>query len=241
MAAASAPPAAGKKSVWPYVLFGCLGLILIGVLGMVATGLFVFNKVKQAGLDPELMQKNPAVAITKMMAAVNPDIEIINVDESRGIVTVRDKKQNKVLTLNFEDIKNGKIVFEEPGKGKVEIKGDGNQMQISTPEGTAEVGTGKMTLPAWLPKYPSVEAVGLNVAGPDNGTVMFTTTDDPVKVGALYESALKQAGLTVNKNTFAVGGGSTVILSGEADGKKANITTTVHEGKTQVTIVYGSK
>lgn len=234
------PPAAGKKSVWPYVLFGCLGLILISVLGMVATGLFVFNKVKQAGLDPELMQKNPAVAITKMIAAVNPDIEIINVDESRGIVTVRDKKQNKVLTLNFEDIKNGKIVFEEPGKGKVEIKGEGGQMQISTPEGTAEIGTGKMTLPGWIPKYASVDTVGLNVASPKGGTVSFTTADDPVKVGAFYDGALKQAGLTVSKNSFAMGGASTVTVAGEADGKKVNITAAVSDGKTQVTIMYES-
>ncbi|MCC6586323.1 MAG: hypothetical protein IT168_06350 [Bryobacterales bacterium] len=238
---AAAPPVPAKKSVWPYVLFGCLGVIVLGALGIIGTGYFVVKKVKQAGFDPELMQRNPAVAITKILAAANPEIEVMNVDESRGIITVRDKTNGKVLTLNFEDVKNGRIVFEEPGKGKVEIKGEGSQMQISTPEGTAEIGTGKMTLPAWIPKYSSIAAIGVNVAGPKGGTVSFTSSDSAAAVAGFYENAFQQGGLKVNKTTAGAGEQSAIVISAQGEGKSVNLTATPADGKVQVTILYESK
>ena len=65
--------------------------------------MFVKQKVKQAGLDPELMQKNPALAISKLVTAFNPDLEVVKVDDDRGIITVYNKKDNKTLTINLED------------------------------------------------------------------------------------------------------------------------------------------
>ena len=34
--------------------------------------MFVVNKAKQAGLDPDLIKKNPALAAAKLAVAANP-------------------------------------------------------------------------------------------------------------------------------------------------------------------------
>jgi hypothetical protein len=72
-----------------------------------------------------------------MMAAVNPDIEVLDVDEDRGLVKVREKKTGKTLTLNFEDLKKGKIV-------------------VKTNEGEEVAVGGKWEPPDWVPSYPGV-------------------------------------------------------------------------------------
>ena len=55
---------------------GCGVVVVIVVVVLIAGGLFVAHKVKQAGFDPELWQKNPAVAASKMITALNPDLEV---------------------------------------------------------------------------------------------------------------------------------------------------------------------
>ena len=74
-AGAATPPVAKKKGPLFWVLTGCLGIVVIGGILMVAGGLFIWNKAKQAGFDPALMRSNPGLAVAKMMAAVNPDID----------------------------------------------------------------------------------------------------------------------------------------------------------------------
>ena len=68
------PPGAGlpaPKKVSPvvWILGGCAVLVFLGVAAMTVGGLFIAHKVKQAGLDPDLMQKHPEVAVVKMIVA----------------------------------------------------------------------------------------------------------------------------------------------------------------------------
>ena len=58
-----APQPAPKKKISPivWILGGCGVFVVLAILVVIAGGLFVFNKAKQAGLDPELMRKNPAL------------------------------------------------------------------------------------------------------------------------------------------------------------------------------------
>lgn len=238
--AAAPAPAGGKRTIWPFFLFGCLGLIVLSVLAMVGTGLFVAKKVKDAGLDPALMEKNPAAAVAKILATVNPDIEILNFDEGRGIIRVREKSTGKVMTLNFEDAKRGKIVFQEEGKGEVRIEGEGGNVRVATPEGTAEIGAGTMKLPAWLPAYPSIAAVDMNITTPQGGSVVFRTQHDTAAVAAFYESALGKAGMKVNKTTTQQAGeNASFVLIGTKGESTASVSVAPDgQGGTRVTLSY---
>ncbi|MCL4852639.1 MAG: hypothetical protein KJZ78_14835, partial [Bryobacteraceae bacterium] len=117
-AAEVAPP--GKKKVSPivWILAGLVGFfLLIGIL-VVGAGFFVVNKVKNAGFDTELMQKNPVLGAAKIAVALNPEVEVLNVDEEKGTLSIRDKKTGKVITMNAEDVKEGKITFSDESTGE---------------------------------------------------------------------------------------------------------------------------
>ena len=182
------PPPAGlpaPKKVSPvvWILGGCAVLVVLAVAAMMIGGLFIAHKVQQAGLDPDLLQKHPELAVVKMMVAANPDAELVSIDESRGIVTVRDKKTGKTVTMNFEDIKRGKMSFESEGK-KVEMEGHGEgdtgSFTVKTDEGTAKFGAGAVKMPAWLPAYGGVSVQGF-VSFPSSEARIISSRSSTVK------------------------------------------------------------
>src|SRR6187455_2979747 len=72
-----AAPAKRKTSPIVWVLVIILGIFVLGFVGVVGTGLFVYSKVRQAGVDPELFRTNPGLAVSRLIAAVNPDVEVV--------------------------------------------------------------------------------------------------------------------------------------------------------------------
>src|SRR5689334_10874036 len=83
------PPPPKKSNVLVWVLVGIGGFLLVVVIAVVCAGIFLVHKAKQAGLDPDLIRKNPAMASVRVMAALNPNIEILSFDEDRSKVMVR--------------------------------------------------------------------------------------------------------------------------------------------------------
>jgi hypothetical protein len=244
------PPAPPQKktSPWVWVLGGCGILIVIAVLVLVVGGLFVAHKVKQAGFDPDLMKKNPALAAAKMMAAVNPNAEVVSVDESRGLITVRDKKTGKTVTMNFEDIKNGKMSFKDEKGEELSIQGEGESGRFSmkTKEGEVNFG-GKWTQPGWLPSYPGVTITGTvaSKGGQESsGTGSFTTNRSLDQILDFYESGLKGQGLDVERTiTTAGGSGKMGILTAHDSGSKrqATVHAMTEGGENRVTVTFSSK
>ena len=81
----AAPPAsggAGKIILWIVGIFA--GLVVLVIVAAAAVGFFVIHKAKQAGLDPELMKKNPVLAAVKFSVAANPDVELVSSNDSLG-------------------------------------------------------------------------------------------------------------------------------------------------------------
>ncbi len=239
----SAPPIApmaAKKGLGPlgWILVTLGALFAVFVVVILAGGLFIMHKVKQSGLDPDLMKRNPALAVTKLISTVNPNTEVLGVDESRGIIHVRDKQTGKTFTMNFEDAKHGRMVFQEDGKDAVTVTatGDGQKahvvvqskgkdaltlnasadekngrVDIRTSDGTATFGTGAANAPSWLPAYPGSQPEGLVGAATrdtTSGSFHFLTNDGIEKVASFYKAALKSAGLKIDS-----------ITSSEASGK----------------------
>ena len=247
------PPPQKKSNVLVWVVAGCATFLVIGVIVVFLGGLFVWNKAKEAGLDPELMQKKTALAVAKMMVATNPDVELVSVDDEKGLITVRDKKTGKTITVNLDEAKSGKITFKGDEKDEevtLEAKGDGDtgSLEVKTKEGSARFAAGSAAkLPDWFPSYPGATIqVTISAQGKDGegGSFGFSTTDAIEKVVKFYEDNLKQAGLKITTNTVQQNGAVTMgTLVGEDEGKKrsALINALSEKGETKVTVVFASK
>jgi hypothetical protein len=238
-----------KTSPWVWILGGCGVLVVLIVLALVATGLFVAKKVKDAGFDPTLMKKNPAVAVTKMMAAMNPDIEVMNVDEDRGVITVRDKKTGKSMTMNFEDVKKGKIVMKDDKGEEVTLQGSGGAgglLSMKSKDGSVNIG-GKWNPPSWVPTYPGA-TVSASASGQDaeqsGGAGFFETSDSLEKVLDYYEHELKGQRMQVTRNVFSPDGKNSMgSLVGSDEGNKryVNVNYGVSPKGNIVHVVYSNK
>jgi len=244
--AGAPPPAKGGALKW--VLFGCLGLILVG--GLITAGVVWWgvHKAKQL-VDTDLASRNPALAAAKMIATLNPDLEIVSMDEGRGTITIRDKKQNKTVTFHAEDVKNGKFSFEtEEGKTEIQTGGSGQEgtVRIKGPDGEMTMG-GNVKLPAWLPAYPGAEATGSfgvqSTEKGQSGTVAFKTSDSIDKVASFYESSLRTAGITVTRSSMQTGDSRVVTLVGKdaSDKRDAGVTISAQDGATQISLTFQSR
>lgn len=239
--AAAAPK---KKHLIFWILGSCLGLIVIGVIVAAVTGVYFFRK---AGFDSELMKSNPELAVVKMIANLNPDIEVLSVDEDRGIIRVRDKQTGKTMTVNLEDVKNGRIVFQDDKEGTLEIQtqgeGEDAAVEIRSSEGTMRMGAGtEVQMPAWLPAYPGAQSKGvfsLTQKGSDSGSFAFKSEDSPEQIASFYERALDSEGFKIQKSTTQVPGrGSIIVLAAtdRATKRTAHVTVATDDDEEGTTI-----
>lgn len=247
------PPPQQKSKTLTYVLIGCGTFVLLGIIAVALGGYFVWNKAKEAGLDPDLMEKHPAVAVARMMVAMNPDIELVSVDEEKELITVKDKTTGKTVTVTLNQAKNGKITFKGDGKDEevtLEAKGEGENgsLEVKTKDGSAKFGAGSdAKLPNWFPSYPGADIQGaFSAQGKDGegGSFGFSTTDSIEKVVKFYEDNLKQAGLKITTNSVQQNGVVSMgSLTGEDESKKhsAFINAISDKGQTHVTVAFASK
>ena len=244
------PPKKTNPIVW--VLVGIGAFILLIVLALAGFSVFVMHKARQAGLDPEMVRRNPGVAVVKMMAALNPNIEIVALDESRGVVTVHDKKSDKTYTVNFDDAKRGKFTINEGGRETVSVNttGDGKDgtVEVKSADGTVKIGAGaNVKPPVWIPDYPGSEPQGAysaQSANGDSGSYHFTTRDSADKVAHFYENEFKSGGLKTNTTiTNAGGSGLGGMVSGEDESRKhsAYVLIGSDNGQTTVNVTFTSK
>jgi hypothetical protein len=230
-----APPAvstaaATKTSPLVWVLAGCGGLI---VLAAIVAGLALHFIAHKAGQFARKVERNPALAITELMAAHNPDVDVVSVDEGKGRITVRDKKTGKTMTMNFADAQKGKFVFEQDGqKMAVEAHGDGTagSLEVKSGDASMRLGTGAEKLPDWIPAYPGSAPQGtfsMHDAKETSGSFQFSSADSIDRVVKYYEEAFKKTGMKVTTNSMQTDGktGLTIVTADEANQKrKAMIT-----------------
>ncbi len=219
------PPKKSNTLAWVLGgLGGCLVLVIICVAGGT---FFIAHKAKQAGIDPDLLKRNPALAAAKMMVAANPNVEMVSADEGRGEITVRDKQSGKTYTMSFEDAKNGKFTMKEDGKT------------------TLTVG-GKAKVPSWVPDYPGSDPQGaFTASGADgeSGTFTFKTRDGSDKVVQYYQDQFKSAGMKVTSNVTTQDGKSSAgMISAQDEANKHTVTVVLgaDNGETGVSVTYAT-
>jgi hypothetical protein len=229
--ATGAAPVPGRTSPLVWILVIILGLLVLFGAVTVGTGVFFLHKARQAGFDPQLMKQNPGLAISKMIAGANPDVDVLSTDEGAGRITVRDKKTGKVVTMTFDDAKNGKFSFSAQGD-------DGKTASL-------EFGAGADKLPSWIPAYPGAKAVGtfaVNGTGSqgNGGTFGFSTSDAPEKVMSFYQDKCKELGIQI-KMTTHTGKGGMIVASDEGDTRSLQVIVGSESGETKVQVMYGLK
>ncbi|HEY6271193.1 MAG TPA: hypothetical protein VIX19_04260 [Terriglobales bacterium] len=265
-AAAPATTGSGGK-VFLWILGGCLGIMAIGILIFAGLGFFFVHKAKQMGLDPDMMQKNPVLAVAKISVAANPDLETVSSNDSAGTIVVHNKKTGKTSTMQVDPDKRIMVITDEDGKtvtmkldshnklvvtddkGKTTtISGDGKEgsLEIKGDNGNLKLGGGADKAPDWVPAYGGVTATANYSASNDqgqSGSYSFVTNDNVDKVMSYYSDALKTAGLKVSNTTVNSNGKSGGIVSGtsDADQRTVMVTLSSETDGTHVGVTYNAK
>ena len=252
------PPAAGaaaatarKTSPLVWILVAVLGLFVLFGIAVVGGGLFLVHKAKQAGFDAELMRNNPGLATAKLLAATNPDLEVVSTDDRRGLITIRQRSTGKTMTVNFDDVKQGKLTFKENGKEAVTLEahgsGDTGSLQMKSGSESLTLGTSQASLPPWIPAYPNSKPTGtfsMNSREGTSASFQFQTQDAPKDVVAFYERGLKQTGFRITATSMSEGGTSSGgLLSGDDAANKRTVLVTVGTDSkgTHVSVTYSQK
>lgn len=241
-----AAPAPKKTSPWVWVAAGCGGLIVITILAVAVGGYFAARKIKSVVGDG----KNPALTAIKIVAMVNPDLEIVDQDDAAGTVTVRDRKSGKTITVNAEDIKHGKLSFTDEKGESVTIEGnqgeDGSpgSLKIKSGEGEATFGAGAgVKAPEWIPMYPGAKpeaTFSATSGGGQGGAFGFKTHDSAATVVDFYKRELERSGFEVSTTKFGASGHNGGIVTGSAAGAAHKLSVMIGEenGETTVTVTY---
>jgi hypothetical protein len=231
-----------------WVGIGCGALILVAVVVLGVGGVLVAHKAKEMAGD---FEANPGLATARMIVRLNPDLEEVSADEDAGTITVRNTKTGEVATVDFDQLKEGKIRWKSGGKEMtIDASGkDGGQgVTITSSEGdktmTLTTGATAGDVPDWVPVYPGAEPQGVNAMTGDEGSsgVFQVTTDAAVSdVISYYKTALDGEGFEVTVNTFSGSGGEEGgMVRGELSSAKRNVTAMVgvSDGATTVNISY---
>jgi hypothetical protein len=225
----AAPPpstaAATKTSPLIWVLAGCGGLV---VLAAIVASLALHFFVNKAERFAHKVERNPALAVTELLASHNPDVDVVSVDEGKGKITVRDKKTGKTMTMNFADAKKGKFVFEQDGqKIDMQAHGDGanSSLEIKSGDGSMKLGMGAEKLPDWIPAYAGSAPQGtfsMQNGKEATGSFHFSSADPVDRVVSYYEDAFKKAGMKVSTNSMQTDGKTslTIVTANDAHQKR---------------------
>jgi hypothetical protein len=234
------PPAKKGLGVWAWLAIGCFGLLLVGG---VAAGGFLWWGAKKVKNIAEEAQDNPSLMAVKMITAADPDLELVSTDEAAGKVTIKKKSTGEVVTVDLEDVKDGKISFETAeGKGSLSFSQESGTMEVQGADGSRASFGGAAELPGWVPAYPGATPEGVysaEDAAQRGGTFSLTTTDSVNDVFNFYKGQLEGAGFKVTESKYS---GTGMVVGESTDGQRTvTFTIAAEPGKTRVAGVFSEK
>lgn len=226
-------PAAKKRNIWLWVLVGCGGLTVLGVLVAVVIGYFLYYTADQVA-------KNPVRSAAKVVEMINPDIEVISVDEEKQLVTFRDKKTGTVTTVSLEELQKERKPASSDGRSSDDAP-QSRPSGASTPNGGGDAGDP----PAWVLVYPGAKVIAKVVSGGGgkaSGTLTLKADATVDAVLRFYEEKLNQLGFSVTR--ASVGGGRAVYAK-RGSGEMMTVTAAPEEpddqDDTQIVLIYQSE
>jgi uncharacterized protein YneF (UPF0154 family) len=203
------PPARQGLPVWAWVGIGCGAVLILVLVVVMVGGFFVARKVQDVAAD---FEKDPAMATARMIVKLNPELEEVDVDEEAGTITVRNTKTGEIITVDFEDIEQGKFSFKS-GDREITVDaseaGETGTVKITDGEDNVVFSAGKAStseIPDWVPVYAGSEPTNRHAATTSttvSGGFELETTDPVDQVLEFYRSTLEAAGYGVTVNTFS--------------------------------------
>jgi len=249
-----APPAqpAQKKGLSPvaWILIGCGGVLLLGMLAVGACGLFVAKQVGDVAQD---FKDNPGRAAAELMVKMNPDLELVSTDDEAQTITVLNTETGEEFTADWSDIENGNFSFSnDEGSFNIDTSGgeDGAVVSMSSDDGTTTqiFGAGATSnIPDWAITTPGAGEVQGTYSTSDgttsSGAFNYTTSESVAQVLEFYESNLTNQGYEVTKSTFSTGGMDGGMVAGNNEGNGRTVSASIgtsEDGETVVTVTYSS-
>ena len=241
-----APAAAKKSNVLLWILGGCGTLLVLVVIAVVGLGFWGLHKAKEAGLDPELIKKNPGLAAARMVVAGNKDLELISSDDEAGTIVVRDKKTGKVSTMKFDPEKKSMVIVDEKGKEATITANEPGNIEVKGPDGNVKIGVNSDKAPDWVPVYPGSDPKSMFSAttqGEQGGTLAFITADPAEKVLSYFGDQLKSGGFKVSTTSNNTDGKVAGLVTGEdkANKRTVMVTASPDDKGTNVSITFSVK
>ncbi len=231
------------KSPFIWVAIGCGGCLLLVLAMMTACGGFAWLKF---GDIIEEAADNPAKAAAMMAVRANKDLELVESDDAAGTLTIRNTKKNETVTLNWEDIKNGKLsVKTDDGEMSIDASSEDGTVTFSGADGdTAVFGAGADAAdrPDWIPSYPNSSeisgAFSSTAGGTKQGAYSFTTSEAPGEAIDWFVDKLTGDGF---KQTSRMNQGEMVNVSLENEPRNITLTAVRDGGETKMTVHYTEK
>lgn len=240
------PGTAPKKKGLPplaWVGIGCGVILLIGLVVVIAGGLWVGSKVKEVADNPEM-------AAAKAYLAANPELELVEADDEARTLTVRNVETGEVMTVDASELREGRLTFtdeegQEVSMGMEEGEDGQGAFTVRDREGneTFRVGSGgEENIPEWVPRYEGVTLEGTmmnRTAEETSGAFSFETEDSVDAVLDFYRQALEDEGLTqTGQSDNRAGEGRFANLTYEADGRTVNVMVTTDGGPVNTVVSY---
>lgn len=243
-------PAPEKKGLHPlaWVGIGCGVILVIVVIALMVGGFFLARTAKDFADD---FEDNPGLAAARFIVKASPDLEEVSVDEDAGTMTIRNKKTGEIITVDFEDIENGRFSWtagdeevtvdvSDADEGTVRIESsDGDGFKLTT--GAAATGE----TPDWVPVYPGTEPTNRGSLQTDDsvaGNYTAKTDDGVAEVTQYFRDRLESAGFSVNVSTFSGEANEGAMVNGslEAEGKTVVIMIGRDEGTTGINVSFNA-
>ncbi len=211
----------------PKIAIGC-GVVAVIAIIVIAIGLisgvqFLSKKAQEAGIDADLLRENPSLAAAKMVITANPELEMVEVDEDTGTMTIRNKETGETITADFKDIEKGRISFK-------------------TDKGEMSLGADQSQIPDWIPLYQGELNVAYTVSDEETRAGNFTITADAgiEDIRSFYTSRMENQGFSVESSSLESEGMRTVNLLFADEEDTTNMTVTIREQDVQsiITVTY---
>jgi hypothetical protein len=222
-AAAPAPVSAAapvKRGTSPivWVLVIVLGLFGLGAVAIVGLGAYFAHRVQQDGVDG---------TIARVIAAANPDVEVLRTNKGDGTVTLRERSTGKEFSIGIDAARSGKFTLRAVEDGK---------------SASLEFG-GDAKAPSWVPQYPGSRPQAVFSAKGESdretgeaGSFFFKTPDSTSKVVEFYEQKARELDLPIR-----VSGIGTIMAGNDDRGRFLKIVAVSVSDETTVNVTYGHK
>jgi len=243
-------PAKKGLPVWAWVGIGCGALMIMVLVVVMVGGFFVARKVKDVAAD---FEENPAMATAQMIVKFTPELEEVSTDEEAGTITVRNTETGEEITVNFEDIEEGKFSF-TTDKGEItvdasEMKESGS-IKVTDDEGAVVFSTGGAVsedFPSWVPLYPGSEPTNRHTMRTEQEQTGGFELETPASVKEaleFYRATLADEGYEVAVNTFTQDDSEGGMVNGSHGEKGRNVVAIFSSeagGPTKIVISYSER